>query len=222
MMINLPFLSSSVTFLDRPKPALQNHSNAANSFRKFTCNWNFMGENSSVLPTLVSSGGRGRFDAAFKSFPGKPSSGQQALEVEQVEHEVRRLFSNLNQSTLKREPGSLTSAIFLVAGTSIGAGILAIPAVTQESGFIGSAVTCIICWFYMVVTGLLIAEVNVKTMSQLGSSGVSLVSMAMRTLGNTGVQIASWSYIFIHYALLVAYVARSSDLLTSFLDIPLC
>ncbi|KAK4375561.1 hypothetical protein RND71_006238 [Anisodus tanguticus] len=60
-------------------------------------------------------------------------------------------------------PGSLSSAIFLVAGTTVGAGILAIPAVTQESGFLASAV----------VTGLLIAEVNVKTMCELGSGGVN-------------------------------------------------
>lgn len=77
-----------------------------------------------------------------------------------------------------------------MAGTTVGAGILAIPAVTQESGFLASAVTCILCWIYMVVTGLLIAEVNVKTMCELGSGGVSLVSMAMRTLGTAGVQIA--------------------------------
>lgn len=31
----------------------------------------------------------------------------------------------------------------------------------------------------------------------------------------------SWSYIFIHYALLIAYVARSSDILTNYLHIPL-
>ncbi|XP_065633959.1 uncharacterized protein LOC112033086 [Quercus suber] len=140
---------------------------------------------------------------------------------ENEEFEFERLFSNLNQATLKREPGSLTSAIFLVAGTTVGAGILAIPAVTQESGFLASAVTCILCWAFMVVTGLLVAEVNVNTMRELGSGGVSLVSMAMRTLGTAGVQIACWSYIFIHYALLVAYVARSSDILTNFLGIPL-
>ncbi|KAK9122603.1 hypothetical protein Sjap_012205 [Stephania japonica] len=86
--------------------------------------------------------------------------------------------------------GSLSSAVFLVAGTTT-------------------------------VTGLLIAEVNVNTMCELGSGGVSLVSMAMRTLGNAGVQIACCSYIFIHYALLVAYVARSSDIMTNFLGIPL-
>ncbi|GMN47031.1 hypothetical protein TIFTF001_016211 [Ficus carica] len=137
------------------------------------------------------------------------------------ELEFVRLFSNVNQATLKREPGSLSSAIFLVAGTTVGAGILAIPAVTQESGFLASAITCIFCWVYMVVTGLLIAEVNVNTMCELGSGGVSLVSMAMRTLGKVGVQISSWSYIFIHYTLLVAYVARSSDILTNYLHIPL-
>uniref|UniRef100_A0A6M2EFK5 Amino acid transporter transmembrane domain-containing protein n=1 Tax=Populus davidiana TaxID=266767 RepID=A0A6M2EFK5_9ROSI len=140
---------------------------------------------------------------------------------QQEEYEVERLFSNLNQVTLKREPGSLSSAILLVAGTTIGAGILAIPAVTQESGFLASSVACILCWIFMVTTGLLIAEVNVNTMCELGSGGVSLVSMAKRTLGVAGVQFSCWSYIFIHYALLIAYVARSSDILTNFLGIPL-
>lgn len=132
----------------------------------------------------------------------------------------QRLFSNVNRATLKREPGSVTSSILLVAGTTVGAGILAIPAVTHEAGFFAAAITCILCWIYMVVTGLLIAEVNVKTMCELGSGGVSLVSMATRTLGTIGVQITCWSYIFIHYALLVAYVARSSDILTNILGIP--
>ncbi|PKA61775.1 hypothetical protein AXF42_Ash008606 [Apostasia shenzhenica] len=135
--------------------------------------------------------------------------------------EFERLFSNLNQASMKREPGSVSSAIFLVAGTTVGAGILAIPAVTQEAGFLASAVTCTLCWIYMVVTGLLIAEVNVNTMCELGSGGVSLVSMAMRTLGRVGVQVSCWSYLFIHYALLVAYVARSSDILTNSFGIPL-
>ncbi|CAN0905097.1 Tyrosine-specific transport system [Linum grandiflorum] len=140
---------------------------------------------------------------------------------QQQQYGAERLFSNLNQATFKREPGSLPSAISLVAGTTVGAGILAIPAVTQESGFLASAFACIICWIFMVATGLLIAEVNVNTMCELGSGGVSLVSMAKRTLGSAGVQVACWSYIFIHYALLVAYVARSSDIITNNLGIPL-
>nr|GLL43286.1 uncharacterized protein LOC109193135 [Ipomoea trifida] len=166
MMMAASSLSSSVKFLCRPKASPHNHSNAANSFHKFTCNWN-SNNHSLMLPTWISSNGRRRFDA-FKSFSGQQVQKQ---EDEQV-YEFERLFSNLNQATLKREPGSLSSAIFLVAGTTIGAGILAIPAVTQESGFLASAVTCIGCWIFMVTTGLLIAEVNVKTMCELGSGGV--------------------------------------------------
>ncbi|KNA13745.1 hypothetical protein SOVF_114040 [Spinacia oleracea] len=160
-----------------------------------------------------------------QSQPTQNSLNQVEKEEEEVGKEVQkyefeRLFSNINQATLKHEPGSVTSSIFLVAGTTIGAGILALPAVTQESGFLASAVACIGCWVYMVTTGLLIAEVNVNTMCELGSGGVSLVSMAKRTIGSVGVQVACWSYIFIHYALLVAYIARSSDILTNYLGIP--
>ncbi|CAI9785801.1 unnamed protein product [Fraxinus pennsylvanica] len=162
--------------------------------------------------------------SAIKCFSQKPPADQRQEQLIEEENEevyvFERLFSNLNQATLNREPGSLSNAISLVAGTTVGAGILAIPAVTQEAGFLASAVTCIFCWIFMVVTGLLIAEVNVKTMCELGSGGVSLVSMAMRTLGGTGVQVACWSYLFIHYALLVAYVARSSDILTNFSGLP--
>ncbi|KAG7551250.1 Amino acid/polyamine transporter 2 [Arabidopsis thaliana x Arabidopsis arenosa] len=165
----------------------------------------------------------------FKCLPQRVSDERRETQVttkEENDEEKKvvvfeRLFSNLNQSTLKRESGSLSSAIFLVAGTTVGAGILAIPAVTQESGFLASAVACILCWAFMVVTGLLVAEVNVNTMSELGSGGVSLVSMAKRTLGSVGVQVVSWTYLLIHYTLLVAYIARSSGILTNFLGIPI-
>jgi hypothetical protein len=63
---------------------------------------------------------------------------------------VERLLSNLNEATLDHEPGSLSSAVLLIEGTTVGAGMLAIPSVTQESGFLASAVTCVTCWIYMV------------------------------------------------------------------------
>eukprot|EP00850_Spirogloea_muscicola_P004092 SM000017S02832 [mRNA] locus=s17:558669:560288:- [translate_table: standard] len=71
-----------------------------------------------------------------------------------------------------------------------------------------------------VITGLLVAEVNVNTMCELGSGGVSLVSMAERTLGKIGVRISLATYLFIHYALLVAYIARSSDIVSGALGTP--
>ncbi len=43
----------------------------------------------------------------------------------------RTLYSKLNPRTLKHEPGTVWGATLLVAGTTVGAGILALPAVTQ-------------------------------------------------------------------------------------------
>ena len=59
-------------------------------------------------------------------------------------------------------------------------------------------------YVYSIVTGLLVAEVNINTMCELGQGGVSISSMAERTLGRTGARAASAAYLFLHYALLVA------------------
>lgn len=39
-----------------------------------------------------------------------------------------------------------------VVGVQVGAGILAIPGVTEDAGFLASAPTCVMCWLYMVPT----------------------------------------------------------------------
>lgn len=150
--------------------------------------------------------------------------------------EDERLWSNLNPQTLKHEPGSIFGAAALVAGTTVGAGILALPNITQvtaiyssifhisalyqESGFVASSVAlCGIC-LYSVITGLLIAEVNINTMCELGSGGVSLTSMAERTLGKTGTRVASAVYVFLHYALLVSYISKGSSIIQEWIGFP--
>lgn len=128
-----------------------------------------------------------------------------------------RLWSNLNvaKEPFRHEPGSLPGAIALVAGTTVGAGMLALPAVCQDSGFVPSTTALIGCWTYMVATGLLVLEVNLSTMCELGSGGVSIISMAERTLGKPGTRFAWGAYVFIHYALLVAYISRSGGAVTA-------
>jgi tyrosine-specific transport protein len=51
--------------------------------------------------------------------------------------------------------------------SQVGAGILAIPAVTQDAGFAASAVACVGCWAYMVS----IRETNDAVLSSPGSWG---------------------------------------------------
>lgn len=68
----------------------------------------------------------------------KCSVGQDQSSVEGSERKpaAARLFSNVNTSTLKHEPGSLFGAASLVAGTAVGAGILALPYSTEVQIFL--------------------------------------------------------------------------------------
>jgi tyrosine-specific transport protein len=65
----------------------------------------------------------------------------------------------------------------------------------------------------MLGTGLLVLEVNVDVMKATGKKSASIVTMADRTLGVNGVRFAWAAYVFIHYALLVAYISRAGELL---------
>ncbi|NET37457.1 MAG: tyrosine transporter [Cyanothece sp. SIO1E1] len=128
---------------------------------------------------------------------------------------MSRLFSNLelNGARLNRKPGSVLGCTALVAGTTVGAGILALPAVTLPSGLLPSTMTLIVVWLYMVASGLLLTEVNVHTTRQLGRPGLGLLATTRHTLGSFGAHTAGILYLFIHYALLVAYMSRGGDIL---------
>ena len=145
------------------------------------------------------------------------------VQLEQQEREdeegvSERLLSNSNAESLKQEPGSILGSVALLAGTTVGAGILALPAVTSPVGFIPSTAVILGCWLYSVVTGLLFAETNVRLMRELGRGGVSVLSMAKDTYGKYGSALAGFTYVFLHYCLLVAYVARGGELLTEFIE----
>eukprot|EP00873_Tetraselmis_striata_P035180 jgi/Tetstr1/455444/TSEL_042273.t1 len=141
------------------------------------------------------------------------------LDVAKAE-EGNRLFSNLDPDTMRHQPGSLMGAISLVAGTTVGAGILALPNTTAPAGFTASAVALSGGAGYAMVTALLLAEVNMNTMCDLGGGGVSIVSMASRTLGKTGTRVASAAYLFLHYCLLVAYMSRAGEALDGMVGMP--
>ena len=123
-------------------------------------------------------------------------------------------FSNVDSKT------QLISAIALIAGTTVGAGILALPAVAAESGFIPSSITLIGAWIFMTTTGLLIAEVCCNlTKSGVAGEKIGILSMVRETLGGKGAVAAGLVYAFIHYALLVAYIAEAGDIITDLLNI---
>lgn len=112
--------------------------------------------------------------------------------------------------TIKK--GGLLGGTLLVAGTSIGAGMLALPVMTSLGGFWPSLVIYLFCWLFMMSTGLLLLEAALWTEGE-----TNLVSMASLTLGKPG-KIAAWClYIFLFYTLTLAYMVGGGNLLLNIL-----
>ncbi|MEI6242205.1 MAG: aromatic amino acid transport family protein [Chlamydiota bacterium] len=106
-------------------------------------------------------------------------------------------------------------AILLVAGTTIGAGMLGLPMITAFCGFYPSIVTITICWLFLLLSSFLMLDVNLSIEGE-----VNLISMAEKTLGKWG-KVACWiSYLFLLYALDVAYLAGGSKILQEFIPWP--
>lgn len=110
-------------------------------------------------------------------------------------------------------PGPVIGGMLLIAGSCIGAGMLALPILTGLAGFVPSLITLFASWAFMTFTGLLLVEVNGWFSSQ-----VNLVSMSQEALGRKG-QITAWlSYLFLFYSLLVAYTAASGSIFAAILN----
>lgn len=97
----------------------------------------------------------------------------------------------------------------IVAGTAIGAGMLALPVVTAVGGLIPSSMIYLICYLFSIATGLLLVEIC-YWMPQ----NANLVSMTYHLLGPVG-RIFAWIlYIFLFYSLTVAYVSGGGAFVT--------
>lgn len=101
----------------------------------------------------------------------------------------------------------------LVAGTTIGAGMLALPVVTGLAGFFPSLIVLILYWIYMTYTALLMLEVNMSM-----EEHTNLMTMVKNTLGKFGQAISWVVYLFLLYALLTAYMAGSAPMLKQMLE----
>lgn len=110
----------------------------------------------------------------------------------------------------KQHKRTILSALFLVAGTCIGGGMLALPIITGISGFFPSIFIMFICWFIMTSTALLLLEASLWF-----GEGAHVITMTSHILGPIG-KWTSWIlYLFICYASLVAYTAGGGSQMAS-------
>lgn len=97
--------------------------------------------------------------------------------------------------------------VLLVAGTTIGAGMLALPVVTSFGGFCPSVIIFTVCWVMMLCSAFFFLDVNLAVRGE-----PNFISMAGKTLGVPG-KVVSWIfYLLLLYSLLAAYIAASSPL----------
>ncbi len=104
--------------------------------------------------------------------------------------------------------GSIFGGALLVAGTTIGGGMLALPVLTSAGGFIPSLFIYAACWLFMTATGLLFMEIALQM-----KENVNIISMADKTFGLPGKLFAWALYLFLFYCLTVAYVVGCGDML---------
>lgn len=133
---------------------------------------------------------------------------------------MNRLFSNFqaNGNQLNHNLGKLITAIALIAGTIIGAGILALPTVTYSAGVIPSTITLTAVWIYIVTSMILLAEINLKVMYEEGNPNVGLLTIIKSKLGKIGSAITVIIFLFLHYSCLVAYISHGGGIFVEFIN----
>lgn len=101
----------------------------------------------------------------------------------------------------------IVGGVLLVVGTTIGAGMLALPIATAQLGFWGSILLLVGSWLVMTTCAFLFLEVTLWL-----PPNTNLISMAGATLGKSGQAIAWMVYLLLLYSILSAYIAGGGDL----------
>lgn len=134
---------------------------------------------------------------------------------------------------LESSSGSLFGAVALITGSTVGAGMLALPSVTAPAGLAPTFASLLFFWALLTLEALALAEVNIslREMSYTSSSSsdddaaslpdslprdkiIPLRQMAESTLGTAGKSI-TLVYLGLAYSLLIAYLSKITEVLGS-------
>ncbi|CAM3417002.1 amino acid permease [Parendozoicomonas haliclonae] len=100
----------------------------------------------------------------------------------------------------------LLGSTLIVAGTTIGAGMLALPLITTSVGLGMSVMLMLLVWAVSAAGGLLMAEA-----ANACPEDTSLHGMAGTLLGRKGQFVSAGSSMFLYYALCAAYISGCSS-----------
>ena len=107
----------------------------------------------------------------------------------------------------------LFGSILMILGTSVGAGMLALPIAAAKEYFSFNIVLLMLAWLLMTIGAFALLEVNLWQPAKS-----NLISMAGATLGHVGKFVTWLVYLLLLYSLICAYIASSSDVLQTLLE----
>ncbi|PIW61922.1 MAG: amino acid permease [Shewanella sp. CG12_big_fil_rev_8_21_14_0_65_47_15] len=102
----------------------------------------------------------------------------------------------------------MLGSIAIVAGTAIGAGMLALPLATAALGIIPALVLLVVIWGVSAYTSLLMLEINLRS-----GVGDNVHAITGKLLGKKGQIIQGASFLSLLFALTAAYLTGGSSLL---------
>lgn len=114
---------------------------------------------------------------------------------------------------MQRTSPSLLGGAMIIAGTAIGAGMLANPTSTAGVWFIGSILALIYTWFCMTTSGLMILEANLHY-----PTGASFDTIVKDLLGRGWNVLNGLSIAFVLYILTYAYITSGGGITQNLLN----
>ncbi len=116
---------------------------------------------------------------------------------------------------MKKEAGLLLSAIAILTGTIIGAGVLAIPYAVMKAGFLTGALILAVLSISSILVYLYMGEVVLRTKKKH-----QLTGYAEKYLGTAGKSLMAFTMIFGIYGALIAYLIGVGESLVNLFNLP--
>ena len=133
------------------------------------------------------------------------------------------MSQNLNISFISTDENSFVpiqksqkqfwGALFVVAGTTIGAGMLALPMSVASLGLLGGTLLLTLLWAVMYFSALIALDINIH--AKVGSS---IAKLSHNYIGKTAGIIGATTLVLMLNALLVAYTSGASSLIKTIAD----
>ncbi|WP_022942019.1 amino acid permease [Psychromonas hadalis] len=106
----------------------------------------------------------------------------------------------------------LFGGMLLIAGTALGAGMLAIPMVLAQFGLLWGSLLMVGIWFGTTYAALLLLEATLRS-----GGGIGMNSIAQKTLGKHGQFVTNALLYCLVICLMIAYIVSAGDLLQQLL-----